>query len=477
MRHLTVTLAAVAALAALTPTPALGPNEQAERSGAASIVRSPSEAAPGSTSLDPVTFADLASGIGLVRDFNCAGKPTAEGTGFLVGTSVLMTARHVIHGACKVKVFIDGHWIRVKSSISWFTRGRGDVDTADVTTMKLATDSDGHVFAIRTWSAGVGKNVAALGHPLGNRISLNQGTVVQKGHIGTVPMLAVRMLAAEGGSGSPIVDDKGKVVGILQIGLGGKDIFGQRTSGAILGIDLPSWWPTAKRNLCKVYRYGGITGCPSRPSTNPSPAPTPPPPAAGLGLTSAWLSLQNGGSKIYSIASKATVYLNLTYNHNAPSGETHTIDTTVLRPDGTVFSTFTFNVEPGYGGVGIYTTLGSDTLLPMAGTWHFQYSLDHGVQTGDETLHVERLNPISVTVSPYIAQWSLLQEISRNDVLSAALFAPNGTRASQSTFSYAATVTSGSFFYYASSYFYGSGTWTVRFYLNGGEIWSGTFQQ
>ena len=47
-----------------------------------------------------------------------------------------------------------------------------------------------------------------------------------------VPILELRMLGAEGGSGSPIVDNTGAVVGIFQLGLGAKDLAGQRTAGA-----------------------------------------------------------------------------------------------------------------------------------------------------------------------------------------------------------------------------------------------------
>jgi uncharacterized protein YjbI with pentapeptide repeats len=215
--------------------------------------------------LDPGLFADLSSGIALVRTFNCGGTATGEGTGFLVGSSVVMTARHVTRGACRLKVSIDGGWVGVSGWTSWHKAGRADLNSADVATIKLKSQVSGHVFVIRTSSAAIGTNLAALGHPLGNDISLNQGNVVEKGRVAGIPMLAVRMLAAEGGSGSPLVDNHGNVVGILQLGLGASDILGQRTSGVILGIDLPSWWPTARTNLCHAYKSGGIPGCASSP--------------------------------------------------------------------------------------------------------------------------------------------------------------------------------------------------------------------
>jgi len=239
--------------------------------------------------LSPRLFSELASGIALVRTFNCGGNATGEGTGFLVGTSVVMTARHVVRGACRVKVLLQGKWIPVHRTTSWHTSGRRDLDAADVATIKLKSEAAGHVFKIRTSSVAPGTNLAALGHPLGNNISLNQGRVVEKVRYQGVPLLAVRLLAAEGGSGSPLVDAQGNVVGILQLGLGSKDLYGQRTSGAILGINLPAWWPTMRKNLCKAYPHGGIPGCggasaakshPMPPQPLPPFSAPPPPPAA-----------------------------------------------------------------------------------------------------------------------------------------------------------------------------------------------------
>jgi hypothetical protein len=239
----------------------------------ASTLSRPAVDRPQAGLLDPSLFADLSTGIALVRAFTCGGSLIDQGTGFLVGTSVIMTARHVVRRACREKVMIGGHWVAVALTTSWYTGGRGDMNAADVATLKLKNSVEGHVFVIRTSTAAQGANLAALGHPLGSDISLNQGTVVEKGRYFGVPMLAVRLLAAEGGSGSPLVDGKGNVVGILQIGLGGKDILGQRTSGVILGIDLPSWWPTARVSLC-AYKYGGIPGCGGTPMSTPTPKPT-----------------------------------------------------------------------------------------------------------------------------------------------------------------------------------------------------------
>jgi hypothetical protein len=72
------------------------------------------------------------------------------------------------------------------------------------------------------------------------------------------------MLGAEGASGAPFIDDAGRVVGILQQGLGSEDVLGQRTAGVLVGLDLVRWWgPRARLDLCKAYPKGGIAGCSS----------------------------------------------------------------------------------------------------------------------------------------------------------------------------------------------------------------------
>ena len=62
--------------------------------------------------LDPKLFSELATGVVLIRTFDCGGSPKTGGSGFLVGMSVVITARHVAFQskkfACKIKVRV-GH--------------------------------------------------------------------------------------------------------------------------------------------------------------------------------------------------------------------------------------------------------------------------------------------------------------------------------------------------------------------------------
>ena len=129
-----------------------------------------------------------------------------------------------------------------------------------------------------------------LGHPLGTQaFGLAPDGSSPSGISTRSRSCLIDLLGAEGASGSPIVDDGGHVVGVLQAAFGGKDYFGQRTAGAIVGIDLASWWLSGHRvtlTLCRAYPHGGISGCPgsqlarpaspSRPVNQPPAAPVPP---------------------------------------------------------------------------------------------------------------------------------------------------------------------------------------------------------
>jgi hypothetical protein len=254
------------------------------------------DALPSRSSVTPALFEELSTGIAYITTYTCGGRKLAVGTGFLVGESVVMTARHVLQGSCRIRVkvagtrFAGGHWT------SWWWKTPATRELVDLATLKLNGVADGHIFRFRTSSPVAGANLAMLGYPLGNRISLNQGKIVSRASIRGVPIFAVKMLGAEGASGSPFVDDAGRVVGILQIGLGSKDVLGQRTAGLLLGVEIARWWGDAlRRALCGSYPNGGIAGCPGSPTTRPPPPP-PPSPDYTLQLTPPSTSVQAGGT-------------------------------------------------------------------------------------------------------------------------------------------------------------------------------------
>lgn len=311
--------------------------------------------APAAAKLTPTQFAQLSTGVVLIRGYGCSGGSwKVEGTGFLVGSDVVMTARHVVDPppsenvrVCRVKVDLDGKWV-VATKTAWWYRsadptGRG----TDLATLKLASPASlsDYIFDFRNSSAPAGANLAMIGHPLGTGISLTQGKLLGRIRSHGVPLMVIRMLGAQGSSGSPIVDNGGHVTGVLQLGLGN----GGETSGVSLGIDLPSWWGSGHKvllTLCKAYPNGGVPGCTS--TTKPPPPPPPPTPPAYT-FSGCWLQPLGAGSAdqqtaITTVAGADVIASGPTnwrvyYQLSVPAPSTLAVSLTFTEPNGTVFET------------------------------------------------------------------------------------------------------------------------------------------
>lgn len=196
-----------------------------------------------------------------------------------------MTARHVVDPpegpkSCITKVRVNGQWVVVQNWAWWYNAKPSDGRIVDLAVLKLKRRVDAYILRPRGRPAPIGTNLAAVGHPLGNQLSVNQGRLIARKRVNGIPVMLVNLLGAEGASGSAFVDNQGRVVGLLQIGIGtGVDLFGQHTSGSVTGLDLSSWWGNGKQWLCKSYPDGGIPMCGGTTRTPPPPAPAPPPPA------------------------------------------------------------------------------------------------------------------------------------------------------------------------------------------------------
>jgi hypothetical protein len=228
------------------------------------------------TELSPARFAAIADGVALVVTYNCSGQPMDEGTGFLVGKQLLMTARHVVGSKpCKVRALLDGQWYTASLFHFWYVP-HTSLKQSDMATMRLDRPARGYVFSVSSGVPPIGATVAMIGHPLGNPVSLAQGPLIQKQVVRGLPTLGVRLATAEGASGSPLLNRFGDVIGILQQG------FVQPDNGAVFGINLArTWGKQAERDLCKQYPFAGVPGChPTSPNPPLSPPSNPPPPSS-----------------------------------------------------------------------------------------------------------------------------------------------------------------------------------------------------
>src|SRR4029453_8965048 len=123
-------------------------------------------ASSASTHVSPGVFNEVSTGVALITTYGCGGRPIAQGSGFLMGESVVMTARHVVLDACKVRIRVNGGRFQASGWVYWRT-GRGSASPADVATIKLDHAAlGGHVFRVRTTLQPLGSNVGLIGYPL-----------------------------------------------------------------------------------------------------------------------------------------------------------------------------------------------------------------------------------------------------------------------------------------------------------------------
>jgi S1-C subfamily serine protease len=143
-----------------------------------------------------------------VRNLSCEG--VAVGSAFAMTRDTLVTNRHVVAGAQELEVdTFDGRSLRVDEAGAG---ALGDIAFIHVTGTLPAVAT-----TARTLSPGA--NVAAVGYPLGGPFTLSRGLLVDRvpGDSLGIPGPVFRVTAdvQPGNSGGPLLDGRGRVVGIV----------------------------------------------------------------------------------------------------------------------------------------------------------------------------------------------------------------------------------------------------------------------
>lgn len=143
-----------------------------------------------------------------VRTRTCFG--TGVGSGFVIGDDVLVTNRHVVEGADAIQLSTwDGRSIDVGLS--------GIAITEDLAIVQVLGDVQ--TILDLHHSPAPGDEVMAVGYPGGRELSFSYGEVVDRVDttvFGT-PTEAIRVTneIIPGNSGGPLLDEQGRVVGIV----------------------------------------------------------------------------------------------------------------------------------------------------------------------------------------------------------------------------------------------------------------------
>ncbi|MGO4363489.1 trypsin-like peptidase domain-containing protein [Terrabacter sp. RAF57] len=140
----------------------------------------------------------------------CDGR--AHGTGFLVGQQLLLTNEHVIDGWTELLVELgeDGQAGTARGTVV------GLDSRQDLAVIRLDHRVGGHVFTFMEGRPAVGLDVAAIGFPKDQPMSLTRGTISGTGRsIDTYSDLIQTDLALNpGNSGGPLLTAEGNVVGV-----------------------------------------------------------------------------------------------------------------------------------------------------------------------------------------------------------------------------------------------------------------------
>jgi hypothetical protein len=223
------------------------------------------------------TLEEVKTGVGRVEVLKCDGSPVtfggheATGTGFLIGSQVVMSAEHGMwvaqdEPACKMRVRFGVETYPVTNVRVWGEPAHEDMYErrgVDLATLTLARPvEDRHVFQLASAGAPKGAAVTTAGYPLGGPLKVSRGSVYRNlpNDYG-VPAVATDLDIQGGNSGGPIFTDRGEVVSVVSRIVVSGSLTADKSSKSG-GIDLPRWWgPDVLADLCRVYGADEIAQC------------------------------------------------------------------------------------------------------------------------------------------------------------------------------------------------------------------------
>ncbi len=148
----------------------------------------------------------------LVRCQDRTGVEFGQGAGFVVGANGLIaTARHTIGDGREITVeFPDG-------TVKPVVEVHASTNSADICVIRVEATGLSPLAVSRDDEPAQGREVAALGHPRGDRNVMATGMVSGHQEIDGVRAVRLAMPIQPGNSGGPVVDRSGEVVGIVTL--------------------------------------------------------------------------------------------------------------------------------------------------------------------------------------------------------------------------------------------------------------------
>ena len=168
-----------------------------------------------STSAAPGSFADLyrqdSSGVVRIETVSCDGQ--GVGTGFLLSPTLVATVHHVIDQSSAISLVIGDQ--RTSGTVIGTDANR------DLALVQAAKPLTGHVFTLSSAAPEVGSQVAAIGFPIGDPITLTQGGIsgldrtISIDNADRTGLIETDAAVNPGNSGGPLLTTSGDVVGLV----------------------------------------------------------------------------------------------------------------------------------------------------------------------------------------------------------------------------------------------------------------------
>lgn len=163
----------------------------------------------------PEAVSQVKRAVVVVNTFDERGKPLFRGSGFFVGGSRLVTNLHVVGTAARVEVkTFDGQTLRVAGAVAFdASRDLALLETsappAGVATLELEESGPS-----------VGEEIFVVGHPNGGACEVTRGNALTLWRFQEAgEMLRITAAISRGSSGSPVVNLRGRVVGVATMNL------------------------------------------------------------------------------------------------------------------------------------------------------------------------------------------------------------------------------------------------------------------
>jgi hypothetical protein len=135
------------------------------------------------------------------------------GSGFFIDSNVVVTNFHVIKGA--KQAFIKTN----NSSVKYEVLGHVGIDEInDLVLLQIAYNSSSKL-SIRETESEIGMKVFTIGSPVGLNKTISEGILSAKRSINSISYLQITAPISHGSSGSPLLDDNCKLIGVAVSGI------------------------------------------------------------------------------------------------------------------------------------------------------------------------------------------------------------------------------------------------------------------